>query len=253
MILPGMYGKRRITGTGYDAAVMADTPFGYWKLDETTGTVVNDSSGSGKNGLRSGGSISIDQAPLITDGGRSYNIGGGGGYLDFGADFGSFTSFTFEGWFNFNAVNNQMHIATKWGATTADDLVFFLWLNASLQVQFIVNLIGAGGGAKTLNGTTVMTTGVRRHICVMFDRSVNKSRIYINGVLDAESATLGGSDPDVGSLKESLSVAAKVYNGVATDMTPASRFGNFKCDNLAFYKSALPGARVLAHYNAGIV
>ena len=251
MIQPGILAcRRRSLVSGYDAAVLPDSPFGYWKLDETTGTTILDSSGNGKNGIRSG--ATQDQSPLVTDGGRSYNLGGSGSYLDFGPNFGSFTSFTFEGWFNFNAVNNQMHIATKWGSTTADDLVFFLWLNASLQVQFIVNLFGAGGGAKTLNGSTVMTTGVRRHICVMFDTSVKKTRIYVNGVLDAESGTLGGSDPDVGTLLESLSIGAKIYNNVPTDMSPASRYGNFKCDNLAFYKSALSGARVLAHYNAGI-
>lgn len=248
--IQGVIASGRPYQLSYSSVVLADAPDGYWPLDELSGTVVNDSSGNGKNGLRNSGSI--NQSPIVTDGGRSYNLAGSPAYLDFGPNWGSFTSFTFEGWFNFNSVADQMHIATKWGSTTADDLTFFLWLTSTFKVQFIVNMFGGGGGAKTITGSTTIVPGTNYHICVTYQTAVKITSIYINGALDAQSTTLGGTDPDVGSIAESLSVGAKIYNGNPTDMSPTTRYGNFKCDNLAFYKKTLTPARVLAHYQAGI-
>jgi hypothetical protein len=42
-------------GADYRAAVMADTPSGYWRLDETSGTAAADASGNGNAGTYAGG------------------------------------------------------------------------------------------------------------------------------------------------------------------------------------------------------
>lgn len=46
--------------TPYDRAVLLDKPVGYWKLNETSGTTVNDSSGNGHSGT-----YILDQSSLL--------------------------------------------------------------------------------------------------------------------------------------------------------------------------------------------
>lgn len=41
-------------GAGLPAAILAQSPVGYWKLDETSGTTAIDSSGNGRNGTYAG-------------------------------------------------------------------------------------------------------------------------------------------------------------------------------------------------------
>jgi hypothetical protein len=43
-----------VPGSGYDAAVLALSPYAYYRLDEASGTVANDSSGNGLNGTYEG-------------------------------------------------------------------------------------------------------------------------------------------------------------------------------------------------------
>lgn len=67
---------------GYDDLILSDDPALYWKLDETSGTVVNDSSGNARHGklytgqVVSGSGISLNQPSLIKDGDPSMRING---------------------------------------------------------------------------------------------------------------------------------------------------------------------------------
>lgn len=57
-----------------EAAVMALSPIGYWKLDETTGTTAIDSSGNGRNGTYSGAHTLVARDGYATFAGGSVTI-----------------------------------------------------------------------------------------------------------------------------------------------------------------------------------
>jgi uncharacterized repeat protein (TIGR01451 family) len=61
---------------GYAAQILADQPLGYWRLDETSGTVAADASGNGHDGTISAG-VSLAQSPLV-GGGTSMRFPGSG-------------------------------------------------------------------------------------------------------------------------------------------------------------------------------
>lgn len=238
---------------GYDAEILADNPTAYWPLDELSGTSITDASGNGHTGTLV--SATINQSPIVTDGGRAYSMTGSPAYLNFGPNYGAFESFAIEGWFNFGSVSNERHLFTKWGVTTGDQLTLFSWLTSTAKINFQLQTFGAGGGVKSLTSIASVTTGVDYHIVLRFDKPTQTMGIYINGVLD-NSAVVSGS-LRVGTTKEYLSVAAKIVNNVPTDMT-SGRYGIYNVDNIAFYTyastatPALSAARILAHYNAGI-
>lgn len=64
------------------AAILAASPLGYWKLDETTGTTISDSSGNGRNGTISGTYTLAGQAGP----GSAVGISFGGGVIDIADD-----------------------------------------------------------------------------------------------------------------------------------------------------------------------
>ncbi|HEV8535092.1 MAG TPA: S8 family serine peptidase, partial [Candidatus Limnocylindria bacterium] len=64
-------------GAGYPAQVLADQPIGYWRLDETSGTVAADSSGNGRSGTIDAG-VSLGASPLAGGGGAAVSLPGTG-------------------------------------------------------------------------------------------------------------------------------------------------------------------------------
>ena len=56
-------------GVLYDTEILADSPVGYWKLNETSGTTAYDSSGNGNNGTLHGG-ITLNQPGPWSGGGQ---------------------------------------------------------------------------------------------------------------------------------------------------------------------------------------
>lgn len=236
----------------YDAAILTDNPAGYWKLDETAefDHAVYDSSGNDKHGQRAA-QIVRGLPGMLNGSTRSMRTIGDPSYIHMPANFGMFSSFTFEGWFNFDVINDQAHVATKWGRTSSDGNTFFLWFDSFSRLEFLITMNGAGGGVKTLVGSSALTAGTRYHLVITFNGTTKVMSIYLNGVVHA-SQTVTGSTLRVGTSSENLSVASKAFNNLTYDMLPSTRFGKFAVDNVAFYTHALSLPRIVAHYNAGI-
>lgn len=51
----------------YSQAVLADSPLGFWRLDETPGAVAYDSSGNGNNATITGGVTLNQSGALVCD------------------------------------------------------------------------------------------------------------------------------------------------------------------------------------------
>ena len=66
-------------GLSYAQAVLADGPVGYWRLQETSGTVAADSSGNGNPGTYAGGFTLGETGPFGTETGVLFN--GTSGYV----------------------------------------------------------------------------------------------------------------------------------------------------------------------------
>lgn len=80
---PGFFG-RNASSLSYAATVLADHPYGYWQLNETSGTVATDSSGNGNNGTYIG-SPTLNSTGLVTGGGGCPQFNGTSQRIDVGS------------------------------------------------------------------------------------------------------------------------------------------------------------------------
>jgi hypothetical protein len=217
----------------YDAEVLADSPWGYWKCDETSGSTLADSSGNGHDMTITGSPTLDEVGPAATEA------------VLWPADAG-------------------IHAGTTDTNTTSD---------ASLECWVYVDDLPTGGTAsltgdqQTFGSVTedkqlgVMTDGkVRWYV---YDGSAQELTSTDALTLDAwhhivASVGAAGMKIRVDKVAEASSGATTSYTGVGQEhfIRPSSaRVGN--ADNgaltvtrVAFYETQLSDARVDAHYDA---
>jgi hypothetical protein len=215
----------------YAAAVFADTPLAYWRLDETSGTVCHDATGHG-NDAAIVGTVTLGVAgALAHDPDPAAQFDGAGGRLDVGDkfDFAGLAPATIELWVKPDVIDNAYrHIETKMLYTDAGqpDFGMYMYVHAGNTLGFER---WANNATDIGLGTTQVTAGAWWHIVGTFDGSA--MNLYVNGVL-----VQGG--PTAISL---------VPNGV--HLLWGQSFQG-ALDELALYDHALSAARVQAHWQA---
>jgi len=221
----------------YQSAVLADSPIGYYTLDETSGTDAFDTSGNGYTGAHNG--PTVNQSPLITSGKAvSYD----------GTDETNLTA-TFPNPTGWTAVSLECWIKptvvpTGGGTFLDDDYVIFvgnatfLLITRDGYVGF--NIRNSADQYFGTAGTTILTPGSTYHVVGTYDGT--DIIVYLNGVQN------GINDfPGVGvTLAQNVAFTGFGIYG------SGGRYYNGIIDEAAIYDSALTSTRVLAHYNAGI-
>lgn len=208
--------------TAYSAAVLADTPDLFWKLDDASGNPV-DSSGNGRNAT-STASITYQQAGPF-QGSSSVALATGGNVTRSSVANVLTNNFSLECWFDPNTIgaDNQLIVYNGNSANSGWGLV-----QKSGGSRFVAYL--AGGVAIGANTVGTLLAGWNHLVTV---RRAGTWEIWFNGVQDATGGTSLPNTPTTSFLIGGIQLA-----------------GNWS--NAACYSSALSGARILAHYNAGI-
>ncbi len=234
----------------YATAVLADSPFAYYRLGESAGPTLCDSSASPSNGTYSASGLTYGVAgalpsdPAATavsaDGSTSALIGTGG----LGSGVAGDHDFTLEGWFKSNAtVQNQILVAI--GAAG----------NGNIAGLALWPTVCGGNGSdlgldeySSSNCWDTTTVGVNlfdqhwHYVAVTYSASAHQVTGYVDGVnLGAQtpnttthSFLLQGSAPFVGNWVDNA--VNQPFQGAA--------------EEIALYPSALSGARIAAHYAA---
>jgi len=145
--------------------------------------------------------------------------------------------FTFETWFRKTgdpAGNTGFIFGPE--SNSGGDRTWFMTLNVAGTVSFTI--LDSGATNRAVTTTTVLNNDVWYHIVGELDDA--NLRIFVNGVQDA-TASSGTS-----VIRPTLS------SGATMQITGISTVMNLDLDETACYSStALPVARVLAHYQAG--
>jgi hypothetical protein len=215
----------------YATAVAGTTGLvGYWRLGESSGTVVNDNSGNGRFGANYGATVGA--AGLLTDDtDTAYSFDGVGNRVIIGNPSGlQLSTGTIEAWVNASTQSNYRSIIQKADA-------YDLAVNNNVLVFWDPGTSSARSTGVSLND------GVRHHIALSFQSGVaNGSIVYIDGVAvltatltqttQANSLAIGNhgtvGQPFLGIIDE-----VAVYSAVLSDATIADHYAKGSTANLA--------------------
>ena len=224
----------------YSATVLADSPVGYWRLGDASGTSAIDSSGNSITGtytVATNGSFTLGTTGLLAgDSDTAVTLtrgtsGGNGGYIDCttNALLNVGDTFTLEAWIKLLAVDANVYTVFSKGANG-----YCVRINAG-TVQLLKDQVAA-----IVSSTTAIADTNTHHIVAT--KAGATVKMYLDGV-------------DVtGTVTNATCATTTVSMKIGTDWTSgliAQNTGNFVIDEAAVYATALSSTRVSAHYTAG--
>lgn len=178
---------------------------GYWKFDESSGTVAADSNGFNQAAnLYNGATFAAGKA------GNALNLDG----VDDHATFPNIVNpannyFTASAWVKLDAASGAQYILQQSGTNGK------IWL-----YRDSTGVLGTYLGGSPLLGTTQMNTGTWYHVAVTYDSAT--VRLYKNGVLEASAARTLTSE--TGNMMVGVSKSASNYwDGLIDNMRVYSR------------------------------
>lgn len=231
VLADGPVGYWRLDETeGYAQAVLSDAPLGYWRMDAASGTTETDRSTGGNNGTYHG-SFALNQSGVLSDGDAAVTFSNGNGYLDLGS-VGALrptAAFTIEAWINLNASvfpdGTTNWIIYDWQVFNASGTVFRVD-GGTGKLQAITNQAGANTSAFN---NTALVTNAWYHTVFTFDGTTG--RFYLNGAADGSAA---------------FTAPVAAANNVFISRTVQGMVGSM--DEVALYSYALSLQDVQNHY-----
>lgn len=236
--LEGLMASAGTLGLSYAEIVMADSPAGYWRLNESVGTTANPTSGvTAGTYSASGVTYGVLGAHLNND--RAIALNGTNGFINMGNVYNSTGHYTFEAWVYLTSPvsTNSRSVVAK--AATNNGLA--LEVNTSQRATFTAF---NGTTAVVATGTTAFSTNTWYHVVGVRNVSLDCSaaagkstRIYVNGVQEACTSFYGTVNANSSNLR------------VGEHSVTAGRRFPGRIDEVALYSgNALSLARIQAHY-----
>ena len=227
------------TGTeGISADGVTSGLVGYWKLDESTGTVAYDFSGNGNNGTSTNGPTSVSGQV-----GQALSFNGTNNYVTIGnpsnLQFDTNTPFSVSFWVKAPSAATNVGFVTK--TPTINGIGWYVWSFSgynSLRFSFY-----NGTTAYVVSTSQIINDGTWHFATVTFDGSQNRSgmKAYFDGDLSgtgtngAMSFSVLNSNP--------VNIGARNNNG---------NFLNGIMDEVRIYNRALSAAEIKTIYTSNI-
>jgi hypothetical protein len=217
-------------GSSYAAAVLADQPLGYWRLDDTN-LVASDASGHEITGTYGAGVTRGVSGALADDPDPAAQFDGASGVISVGAnfDFPANAAFSLEAWLKPALLGDTpRHVFTKQDRQDPKQGYALLVYHELTFERFVA--------ANGIFARFPISVDQLYHVVATYD-GVTMS-LYVNGTL-ASTATDTRTVP---------SIASAALIGATTD---TFNFFSGVIDEVAVYGAALPAARVKEHFMAG--
>jgi autotransporter-associated beta strand protein len=242
--------------TAYANAVLADSPYLYYRLGEVSGTAGADSSGNTRNGTYAGG-FTLAQAGDIASGSSDNAVlfDGTSGYVTTGASAESFGT-------NMAHCSFEFVFKTASGYTTAGELAgvyngsggqdnFHITLNENAtgaavtnEIRFYVGNDDADYNAVYFTDATVFDGNYHHLVYVNVSGTMTA---YVDGVAQTTHASAAGTVTPFVTLTHPFYIGAQNNGNNGAGQAP---FAAATIDEVAFYPVALTAQQVAAHYNA---
>jgi hypothetical protein len=229
----------------FAAEVLADGPIGYWRLGEAPGSAnAADASGNGNNGTNSSG-VTLGQ-PGFNGGDTAALFNGvigptSGRIVVLNSESLNPPQITIEAKIRWDGPNDfQQRILEKSSFAELAQYGLSVLPSGLVQVELRTSSATTSVDVQSVNAVGL---GVETHVVATYDGQV--IRIYLNGVLNTESAAPGSISP------KPPTPANLVESGVGIgNQTQRDRPFNGVIDEVALYPRALAADRILAHYRS---
>ena len=232
--------------TAYQQTVLADAPVGFWPLNELSGTVAYDLSGNGNNAAYTSG-ITLNNPSLSAGLPVCANLTGTGSYISgptspVNIPVGN-SAYTLEIW------ASSVWTQTQYSANGAQLLGYggYGTTDEVNAIKFMANANATGNGfvnywwGNDFGPTGTFNLNQTYHLVATFDGTTRS--LYVNGVLY-------GSDTPTG---HNVTTAANITIGSPNNASNNTESIVGYVSNVAIYPTALSAARILAHYNSGLL
>lgn len=148
----------------------------FWKLDEATGTRVDDLgnySFTAQYGTPAN-RVGLVGSALSLDTTNSVSGAASDGYID-GA-----TSWSLAFWFNFDVANTVMYMAAVWAGSARS---WALEKTTANKIKFFTSTTGTGGASTDFTSMSALSAETWYHIIVIYNSVTPETNVYINGSL----------------------------------------------------------------------
>ncbi len=222
-------------GGDYQAAILADSPGGYWRLGETSGTTAADSSANANDGTYLGPFALGAPGALAGDPDTAVDLSAGG-HARVETPYRPFvngSTRSYEGWAcreepdSFDPFFSGSRKGASPGLYTSEAKPKRVYFDARLQ----------GGTAAVSWPAAVPDVGEWFHWTLVFDETANTAELFINGSSEGTRVVTEPYHKHAGEFRIGNYPDNKGWNGVL--------------DEVAVYEQALPAPTICAHHAAG--
>ncbi|MFZ1459082.1 MAG: LamG domain-containing protein [Candidatus Saccharimonadales bacterium] len=220
----------------YSTEVLADSPLAYWRLGESSGSTIVDSSGNSRDGTYAG-SYTLGASGLLGgDSDTAVSTTAGIGSIAAASWMNVGSALSIECWFSTTTSGTLGLVGrTNAGAFgSANTNTARIYLNSG-QLIFQV-FTSVWQPAFTLQTTSAYSDGLRHHVVGTWDGST--ATLYVDGQVAASTAA---------SFTIASSATLPFYIGKMAGFFAY----NGTTDEVAYYSTCLSAARVTAHFDAG--
>ena len=217
--------------SAYSNAVSGDSPVSYWRLGEKSGATAGDSVGANPGAYRNGALLGQPSLLPGDSANSAVRFDGANDYVNIPSSsaLSPAARVSVEAWIKPAALPSAGNFASVASKPESYSIQF-----NGPRLEFTIMQSGARRRLQAPAGAVAV--GQAYHVVGTYDGVTQ--RLYVNGVEVASAALTGAittnsNELDIGSWNE----GSEPFNGAI--------------DEVAVYGSALPAARVLAHYQAG--
>ncbi|MDD5397434.1 MAG: LamG domain-containing protein, partial [Candidatus Moranbacteria bacterium] len=223
-------------------------PMAYWKFDEGTGTIANDSSGGGKNATLG----ALTAAPIWKSdndcvSGKCLAFDGANDYVSLPNDIVTVSNIrskgvTYSAWIKTaNNASEQRVIGQKQSSGYSDYSSGGIGISASGQARMVA--YDDSGAYKYSNSTTILQANTWYFITGTYDPTDQKIRVYVNGNLEGSAISIVTFSRLIANNDNKIGISAH-----ATTPYPF----NGSIDEPKIYSYARSAAQIAMDYNAGL-
>ena len=221
----------------YSTEVRGDSPFLYWRLDEASGTVINDAGTGNRDGTVLAQTYALGQTGALTsetvNKAMSFTIAS----ITSNASYASTAAFSVEAWVKTTSTTGGRIIGfgNANGQNPATTMDRQLYLAPTGKVYF-----GVGPAKTTVASTVNVNNGAWHHVVGTYTTGANGMKLYVDGVLQGQ--TTGSAQAFTGWWR----AGAEHLTGWPGN--PTDDYFEGSLDELAVYTDVLTPGEIASHH-----